>query len=46
MAFDSQSYPAHLQAKLAELHNLVQSNLAEAARSQKHSYDQHTSPPR
>ena len=41
MAFDSQSYPAHLQAKLPELHDLVESNLAEAARSQKHSYDKH-----
>ena len=45
MAFNSQSYHAHLQAKLAELHNLVESNLAEAARNQMHSYDQHTSPP-
>ena len=37
-AFDSLSYPAHLQAKFAELHDFV-----EAAQHQKHAYDQHTS---
>jgi len=42
-AFDSLSYPAHLQAKFAELHDFVEANLAEAAQHQKHAYDQHTS---
>ena len=41
--FDSLSYPAHLQAKLAELHDFVEANLTEAARHQKCAYDQHTS---
>ena len=41
--FDSLSYPAHLQAKHAELRDFVEANLAEAAHHQKSVYDQHTS---
>ena len=41
--FDSLSYPAHLQAKLAELHDFVEANLTEAAHHQKCAYDQRTS---
>ena len=41
-AFDTQSYPEHLQAKLAELRDFVESNLAAAAESQKSNYDQHS----
>ena len=44
-AFDSLSYPAHLRAKLAELRDFVETNLAAAARNQKQAYDQHTSAP-
>ena len=43
MEFDSLSYPAHLQAKLAELRDFVEANLTEAAHHQKCAYDQHTS---
>ena len=38
-AFDSDSYPAHLRAKLAELQDLVESNLVQAAEHQKTNYD-------
>ena len=38
--FDSLSYSAHLQAKLAELRNFVEANLTEAAHYQKCTYDQ------
>ena len=41
-AFDTTSYPAYLCAKLAELKDFVDSNLATAAAQQKSSYDQHT----
>ena len=41
--FDSPSYPAHLQAKLAELRDFVEANLTEAAHHQKCAYDQRTS---
>ena len=41
--FDSQTYPAHLQAKQAELRDFVEANLAKAAHHQKCAYDQHTS---
>ena len=41
--FDSLSYPAHLQAKHAELRDFVEANLAEAEHHQKSVYDQHTS---
>ena len=44
-AFDTQSYPAHLRAKLAELHDLVESNLQKQPAAKMHSYDKHTSPP-
>ena len=43
LAFDTLSYPAHLRAKLAELHDFVETNLAAAAHNQKRAYDQHTS---
>ena len=38
-AFDSDSYPAYLRAKLAELWDLVESNLVQAAEHQKTNYD-------
>ena len=41
-AFDSLSNPAHLQAKLAELQDFVETKMAATAHNQKHSYDQHT----
>ena len=41
-AFDTTSYPAYLRAKLAELKDFLDSNLATAAAQQKSSYDQHT----
>lgn len=44
-AFDALSYPAHLQAKFAELHDFVETNLAAAAHNQKQTYDQHTATP-
>ena len=44
-AFDALSYPAHLQAKFAELHDFVETNLAAAAHNQKQAYDQHTATP-
>ena len=39
-AFDRDSYPAHLLATLAELRDLVESNLVHAAENQKTNYDQ------
>jgi len=42
-AYDSLSYPAVVQAKLAELQDFVHANLAQAASNQKAAYDQHTS---
>ena len=44
-AFDTLSYPAHLRAKIAELRDFVETNLAAAAHSQKQAYDQHTATP-
>ena len=41
-AFNSSSYPAYLQNKLAEFHDFVESNLAEAADRQKSAYDHHS----
>ena len=41
-AYDSLSYPATLQARLAELQDFVHANITQAAASQKSSYDQHT----
>ena len=43
-AFDSTSYPAHICAKLAELQDLAESNLAAAAHHQKSAYDRHSLP--
>ena len=45
-AFDALSYPGHLQAKLAELRDFVESNLAAAAQGQKSAYDRHSTSPR
>ena len=42
-AYDSLSYPAVVQAKLAELQNFVHANIAQVASNQKAAYDQHTS---
>ena len=39
IGFDTQSYGAHLRAKLAELRDLVEINLVEAAQHQKSTYD-------
>jgi len=44
-AYDSLSYPATLQARLAELQDFAHANITQAAASQKSSYDQHTSLP-
>ena len=44
-AFDAVTYPTHLRAKMAELKDLFDINLAAAASHQKASYDQHTSSP-
>ena len=41
-AFDPNTYSAELQAKLAHLQDLVQSNLAAAAQKQKFHYDKHS----
>ena len=41
-AFDPNAYSAQLQAKLAHLQDLVQSNLAAAAQNQKLHYDKHS----
>ena len=45
-AFDAQSYPAHLQAKLAELHDWVETNLAAVAHKKKSAYDRHSTLPK
>lgn len=44
-AFDSFSYPAHLRAKLADLRDFVETQLAVAAHSQKNYYDSRTIAP-
>ena len=43
LAYDLISYPAVIQAKLAELQDFVHANIAQAASKQKAAYDQHTS---
>ena len=43
-AFDPASYQAQLHAKLAELQDLVELNIAEAACEQKTAYDRHSAP--
>ena len=45
LSFDTQSYPTILRAKLAELRDFVDTNLAAAAQKQKQHYDQHTKTP-
>ena len=42
LAFDVSSYQSHIQAKLAELRDLVETNLADAATHQKTTYDKHS----
>ena len=42
LAFDPTSYKGHMQDKLAELQDLVETNLAEAAAHQKMIYDKHS----
>ena len=42
LAYDVSSYKGYLQAKLAELRDLVETNLAEAATHQKTTYDKHS----
>ena len=42
LGYDSLSYPAQLQARLAELQDFVHTNLTQAAHLQKSHYDQHT----
>ena len=42
VAFDSGSYQAHLQAKLSEFRDLVESNMTQAANRQKVTYDHHS----
>ena len=44
-AFDSLSYPAYLQEKLAELRDFVECNLAATAHSQKRNYDKNAAKP-
>ena len=44
-AFDTLSYPAHLQAKLAEFRDFIETNLAAAGHNQKRFYDSRTSTP-
>ena len=39
-AFNALSYPAHLQPKIAELHDFVEINLAAVAHNQKRAYGQ------
>ena len=41
LGYDTLSYPAQIQVKLAELQDFVHSNLTQAAHSQKCYYDQH-----
>ena len=45
LKYDLQSYPAQIQAKLAEFVNFVHTNLSKAACSQKLQYEQHTTQP-
>jgi len=45
LGYDQQSYPAQIQAKIAELQEFVHINLSKAACSQKPQYDQHTTQP-
>jgi len=45
LGYDQQSYPAQIQAKIAELQDFVHINLSKAACSQKLQYDQHTTQP-
>ena len=42
LAFDPTSYKGHMQEKLAELEDLVETKLAEAAAHQKMMYDNHS----
>ena len=42
LGYDLLSYPAHLQAKLAELQDSVHTNLIQAAHLQKLNYENHT----
>ena len=42
LGYDLLSYPAHLQARLAELQDFVHTNLTQAAHLQKSHYDNHT----
>lgn len=42
LAFDISSYKGHIQAKLAELRDLVDANLVEASAHQKTGYDKHS----
>ena len=42
LAFDSLSYPAVTQARLAELQDFVHANIAKSAANQKFLYDHHT----
>ena len=42
LGYDLLSYPAHLQARLAELQNFVHTNLTQAAHLQRSNYDNHT----
>ena len=42
LSFDTQSYPTFLRAKLAELRDFVDTNLAAAAHKQKEQYDRQT----
>ena len=45
LGYDPQSYPAQIQARLAELKDLFHTNLSKSACSQKLHYDQHTKQP-
>ena len=45
LGYDPQSYPAQIQAKFAELQDLVHTNLSKAACSQKCYYDQQAKQP-
>ena len=43
LSFQPSSYQAQIQAKLAELQDMVEAHLVDAARAQKSSYDTHSS---
>jgi len=45
LVYDPQSYPAQIQARLAELQDFFHTNLTKPACSQKLNYDQHTKQP-